>query len=82
MRADRIEISQKRDVKGIVGFVDVFEYAFDIQLGRAVRICRGEREVLADRYALGLTVYRRRRRKYQVFAAVLSHYLYEIESAD
>ena len=43
VRSDWVEISEQGDIKGIIGFVYIFEYSLDIQLGPSVII--GSRDV-------------------------------------
>ncbi|ABA48535.1 hypothetical protein BURPS1710b_3148 [Burkholderia pseudomallei 1710b] len=81
VRADRIEVAQRRDAPGRIGGFDIAQDLLGHQLRLAVRVGRRKRERLVDRRALGYAVYGRRRAEHDPLHGALAHHAQQRQQA-
>ena len=73
MRADRVEVSQKRDVEACVRLIQILQNVLYHQFGLPVRVCAGQRKILGDRHRRRVAVNGGRAGKHDVFNAEFPH---------
>jgi hypothetical protein len=81
MRADRIEVAQRRDAPRRIGDFEIAQDLFGDELRLAVRIGRGKRKRFVDRHALRHAVDRRGGTEHEVAHVALLHHLQHGEQA-